>query len=412
MQGAGWLTLEDLRWDASDRPSRGRLATQAASTYKLPSFSEMPEDFRVTLMEQATEDGVVYGSKAVGEPPLMLAFCVREALREAVAAFGPPGHCVDLGCPSTPEQVFWAVEAARRRQARRGPARPACGGVSTHADLGCTGCQRWPSCAASGSRACSSRWWPCAGTRRARPARRWWSASRGAGARSAAATSRRPRCARARELLDAREPETDTISLTERAPARYGVQCCGGEVTLLYEPLRPVPAVAIFGMGHVGLELARILARHDLELHLVDSRAAQVDPERLGGGHRGRAGPRAPPPRTGARARARRAARRQPRADHDPRPRRGRRAVRRRPAVRAPGLDRADRVVGEVARGSSSKLAAEGHGPETLARITTPIGLPEITGKDPATIAVAWPPTCCCAFERAEQQSGSSGAVS
>src|SRR6185295_12360188 len=90
---------------------------------------------------------------------------------------------------------------------------------------------------------------------------------------------------RARELLSAsepaHEPETDTISLTERAPARYGVQCCGGEVTLLYEPLRPVPAVAIFGMGHVGLELARILARHDLELHLVDSRAAQVEADRL-----------------------------------------------------------------------------------------------------------------------------------
>ncbi|MDT0347935.1 xanthine dehydrogenase molybdopterin binding subunit [Pseudonocardia charpentierae] len=119
VQGAGWLTLEDLRWDTSDRPSRGRLATQAASTYKLPSFSEMPEDFRVTLLEQATEDGVVYGSKAVGEPPLMLGFSVREALREAVAAFGPAGHCVDLGCPSTPEQVFWAIEAARAAGASR-----------------------------------------------------------------------------------------------------------------------------------------------------------------------------------------------------------------------------------------------------------------------------------------------------
>ena len=122
VQGAGWLTLEDLRWDTSDRPSRGRLATQAASTYKLPSFSEMPEDFRVTLLEQATEDGVVYGSKAVGEPPLMLGFSVREALREAVAAFGPTGHCVDLGCPSTPEQVFWAVEAARAAGAGGGRA--------------------------------------------------------------------------------------------------------------------------------------------------------------------------------------------------------------------------------------------------------------------------------------------------
>jgi xanthine dehydrogenase large subunit len=113
VQGAGWLTLEDLRWDTGDGDSRGRLATQAASTYKLPSFSEMPEDFRVTLLERAAEDGVVYGSKAVGEPPLMLAFSVREALREAVAAFGPQGHQVDLGCPSTPEAVFWAVKAAR-----------------------------------------------------------------------------------------------------------------------------------------------------------------------------------------------------------------------------------------------------------------------------------------------------------
>jgi xanthine dehydrogenase large subunit len=121
VQGAGWLTLEDLRWDTSDGPSRGRLATQAASTYKLPSFSEMPEEFNVTLLEKAHEDGAVYGSKAVGEPPLMLAFSVREALREAVAAFGPTGHCVDLGCPSTPEQVFWAIQRARSTDA---PMRP------------------------------------------------------------------------------------------------------------------------------------------------------------------------------------------------------------------------------------------------------------------------------------------------
>ncbi len=113
VQGAGWLTLEDLRWDDSDGPARGRLATQAASTYKLPSFSEMPEEFNVTLLEQAHEDGVVYGSKAVGEPPLMLAFSVREALRQAAAAFGPTGTSVDLASPATPEAVFWAVEAAR-----------------------------------------------------------------------------------------------------------------------------------------------------------------------------------------------------------------------------------------------------------------------------------------------------------
>ena len=114
VQGAGWLTLEDLRWDEGDGPSRGRLSTQAASTYKLPSFSEMPPDFRVTLLERAHEEGAVYGSKAVGEPPLMLAFSVREALREAAAAFGPEGTSVDLGSPATPEAVWWALTEARR----------------------------------------------------------------------------------------------------------------------------------------------------------------------------------------------------------------------------------------------------------------------------------------------------------
>ncbi|WP_026544368.1 xanthine dehydrogenase molybdopterin binding subunit [Arthrobacter sp. 35/47] len=110
VQGAGWLTLEDLRWDASDGPSRGRITTQSASTYKLPSFSEMPEEFNVHLFERATESGVVYGSKAVGEPPLMLAFSVREALRQAVSAFGPGDVAVELASPATPEAVFWAIE--------------------------------------------------------------------------------------------------------------------------------------------------------------------------------------------------------------------------------------------------------------------------------------------------------------
>jgi xanthine dehydrogenase large subunit len=119
VQGAGWLTLEDLRWDTSDGPDRGRLQTQAASTYKLPSFSEMPEEFNVTLLENATEEGAVYGSKAVGEPPLMLAFSVREALRQAAAAFGPAGVSVDLACPATPEAVYWAVQAARQSEARQ-----------------------------------------------------------------------------------------------------------------------------------------------------------------------------------------------------------------------------------------------------------------------------------------------------
>ena len=113
VQGVGWLTLEELLWDETGGPHRGRLNTQTASTYKIPSFSEMPEQFNVHLFERATESGVVYGSKAVGEPPLMEAFSVREALRQAVGAFGPAGWSVELGCPSTPEAVFWSVQAAR-----------------------------------------------------------------------------------------------------------------------------------------------------------------------------------------------------------------------------------------------------------------------------------------------------------
>jgi xanthine dehydrogenase accessory factor len=83
---------------------------------------------------------------------------------------------------------------------------------------------------------------------------------------------------RARELLASgrRAPETMTMSLSDKARTEHGRQCCGGEVSLVLEPLPVVPAVAIFGMGHVGAELARILSRHDLELHLVDSRADRV----------------------------------------------------------------------------------------------------------------------------------------
>jgi xanthine dehydrogenase accessory factor len=79
---------------------------------------------------------------------------------------------------------------------------------------------------------------------------------------------------RARSLLasGAVAPDSFTSNLSDKAPFQHGVQCCGGEVTVLLEPLAVVPSIAVFGVGHVGLELARILARHDLELHLVDSR--------------------------------------------------------------------------------------------------------------------------------------------
>jgi xanthine dehydrogenase accessory factor len=88
---------------------------------------------------------------------------------------------------------------------------------------------------------------------------------------------------RARDLLagGALVPVTEHHQLSDRVPVEHGVQCCGGEVSLLYEPLGVRRSVAIFGMGHVGYELALLLGRHDLELHLVDSRAEQLDPARI-----------------------------------------------------------------------------------------------------------------------------------
>lgn len=109
IQGAGFLTLEELVWDAE-----GRLATNGASTYKLPSWSELPEDFRVSFLEREPEPGVILGSKAVGEPPLMLAISVREAIRDAVASYG--AGVVELDSPCTPERVFFAIQKARAAQ--------------------------------------------------------------------------------------------------------------------------------------------------------------------------------------------------------------------------------------------------------------------------------------------------------
>jgi xanthine dehydrogenase accessory factor len=87
----------------------------------------------------------------------------------------------------------------------------------------------------------------------------------------------------ARDLLEANSasPMTMIVPLNDNARTEHGRQCCGGEVTLVLEPQAVVPAVAIFGLGHVGFELARILSRHDLDLHLADSRAPYVAPGAL-----------------------------------------------------------------------------------------------------------------------------------
>jgi xanthine dehydrogenase large subunit len=112
VQGLGWLTCEELRWNA-----QGRLLTDAPSTYKIPTVGEVPQDFRVALFKrtQPPTTDVIFGSKAVGEPPLMLAIAVREAIRGAVAACaeGAAPRVVELGAPATPEAVWRAIQAVR-----------------------------------------------------------------------------------------------------------------------------------------------------------------------------------------------------------------------------------------------------------------------------------------------------------
>ena len=108
VQGMGWLTSEELKWDA-----QGRLLTHSASTYQIPAISDAPAEFNVTFLPDAAQDQTIHGSKAVGEPPLMLAISVREAIRAAVAAYGEPGGQVPLPSPATAEAIFSAAQSRR-----------------------------------------------------------------------------------------------------------------------------------------------------------------------------------------------------------------------------------------------------------------------------------------------------------
>lgn len=193
---------------------------------------------------------------------------------------------------------------------------------------------------------------------------------------------------RARELLErgAVAPERFTLGLSEHAPYGHGRQCCGGEVEVLLEPLAVVPSVAVFGMGHVGLELARVLARQDLDLHLVDSREEALAPERLA-------------VLADAVARVE--------VHHAPLPELVLGELPTATHVLVMTHDHAEDhalvdaalrcshlgsvgLIGSAAKWSRFRrhLAEAGHTPAELDRVRTPIGLPDLPGKDPATIAV------------------------
>ena len=104
VQGMGWLTTEQLVWN-----DKGMLSTHAPSTYKIPTTGDIPEHFKIDLWPEANREDNVFGSKAVGEPPLMLAISIWEALRDAVASTKADGRLVTMDAPATAENVLRAL---------------------------------------------------------------------------------------------------------------------------------------------------------------------------------------------------------------------------------------------------------------------------------------------------------------
>ncbi len=106
VQGMGWLTTEELVWDA-----KGRLSTHAPSTYKIPTSADVPAHFKVALWPDPNPEDNIFGSKAVGEPPFMLGISVYEAIRDAVAS--TTGGAPRVDAPCTPASVLSALKQRR-----------------------------------------------------------------------------------------------------------------------------------------------------------------------------------------------------------------------------------------------------------------------------------------------------------
>ena len=117
IQGAGWLTMEELVWNA-----KGKLMTNGPASYKIPAVADMPLDLRVTLVEnRKNPEDTVFHSKAVGEPPFMLGIAAWCAIKDAVASLANYRVQPDIDAPATPERVLWGCEQMRKH-AQQAPA--------------------------------------------------------------------------------------------------------------------------------------------------------------------------------------------------------------------------------------------------------------------------------------------------
>jgi len=110
LQGWGWLAMEELWWNG-----KGELKTHAPSTYKIPTSRDWPTRVSVELWPEENREATIHRSKAVGEPPLMLALAGFHALRDAVSSLGGYRYAAALDAPATDERILWAVEDMRRR---------------------------------------------------------------------------------------------------------------------------------------------------------------------------------------------------------------------------------------------------------------------------------------------------------
>ncbi|ALO36336.1 aldehyde oxidase [Colwellia sp. MT41] len=114
IQGMGWLTTEELVWN-----EQGRLLSNNPATYKIPAINDTPADFRVALVPDApNREHTIYNSKAVGEPPFMLAISVWAALKDAISSINDYKTSPALDTPATPERVLFAVAAVKASQAQ------------------------------------------------------------------------------------------------------------------------------------------------------------------------------------------------------------------------------------------------------------------------------------------------------
>lgn len=110
IQGMGWLTTEELVWNA-----KGKLVTNGPAGYKIPAVADMPLDLRVKLVEnRKNPEDTVFHSKAVGEPPFMLGIAAWCAIKDAVASLGDYKHQPKIDAPATPERVLWGCEQMRQ----------------------------------------------------------------------------------------------------------------------------------------------------------------------------------------------------------------------------------------------------------------------------------------------------------